>query len=74
MFWVKIVLFFMSRRDDSEHGLVPKKPLHRPRMTDAPARQKGDLDRQNPTDNDPAKGSVTREEIQRLFGNALRVR
>jgi hypothetical protein len=72
--WLKVLLFFMSRREDDETNWVPSGSQEKPK-TAADLLPLEAIDKGGETLSEGASdGSVTREEMQRLFGRALRVR
>jgi hypothetical protein len=74
MFLVRVILFFMSRRTDRS-GIVALSDMpHAPRRSHRTSSPRKMTIRDKAQEGLPAEGSVTREEMTRLFGNALRIR
>ncbi|UWR27483.1 hypothetical protein K3757_05975 [Sulfitobacter sp. S223] len=70
----KMILFVMSRREDDEINWTVPSPEEKPVQNPEPVvfQEKDTADDVNASE--LPEGNVTREEMHRLFGSALRVR
>lgn len=74
LFFVRVILFFMSRgADDAVVPAVPK-PIEKPRASHRTSSRHESIAPTEMPDSPEGDDAVTREEILKLFGGALRVR